>query len=260
MTGRSYLVGLNDMYPDLFLALDANSQEQLRKLANHEDWLIRAIVAQNESCPADVLALLAQDEDHFVKNCVASNKKIAPELLNKMALGAKESPPYLVSICKNPRASADTLIALLTLPYLHASIARHKNLPTEMLEKLADESSVAVAQNPHCPAYLLDRILAKNEDNYYINYILAANPASAPELLRKIYHKNKNRETLAALAANKNTPQEILNVLSKNFYFEIRRNVLQNAATGDDILQYVAYNDISPILVKMAQDKLQQIA
>ena len=180
-------------------AAESNSADLLRLLADDDDPSVRARVAYNINTPLDVLALLEPDHVQPVRGALAANPNTPVELLAKMA--------------------ADYSWSALRM---RKAIARHPNVTPEILERLATDESIQVrhevVRNPRTSTYarqqLLERALTvalySAEEffhlvalaNEYTNsahlgkcvrspfwrarYALALNPAAAPETLQAL--------------------------------------------------------------------------
>ena len=102
-----------DRYDQENFAKRTSDPSVLAKLADNEDYRIRAGVASNENTSAEILARLAEDEDDFVREMVAYNENTLAEILENLA----DDWNWRVRLC----------------------VAGNINTPVNILQRLADE-------------------------------------------------------------------------------------------------------------------------
>ncbi|MFF5931558.1 hypothetical protein [Streptomyces hydrogenans] len=184
----------------------------LNRLATHSSCDVRAVIAANPAAPEPLLRRFAADPAPEVRRAIAENPAVPLDLLT--ALAAHERLPGEPA----PRVESATELELRTLAtsrvaQARALVADRSRLPSDLVEQLATDPDIAVAQriaarlelaperlaelverhgapvfaavarHPGCPAALLHRI--------------AANPASTSRVLREIArHPTTRSETL----------------------------------------------------------------
>ena len=261
---------------EVFKALALNPscpEEILTKLAKDPDPEVRSAVAENSMTPAEILKTLAKDKSREVRESVARNTSTPVETLDVMA-----KVSYLREIiAENPSISI-TLLKELSLNRnedVRSAVAQNLTTPAEILVVLAKDSGYDVrynvARHPTTPLEVLV-ILAK-EAYYGIRGGVAGNRNTSPEILRKlasddnadvrfsvaanpsaqldlIFRMNLLKSSAAEgdeygygrgfLAANPETPVEILELFSKDKDDRVRCGVAVNPATPIGILKVLA--------------------
>ncbi|THJ44983.1 hypothetical protein [Aeromonas veronii] len=151
------------------------SAEQQMQLAKDPSFFSRIKLAQDPSCSADALALLAFDEDCRIRR---------------------------VAI-KNPYISVDLLCELSVDPVhdVRGSIAELPDCPMDLLHRFVNDDAMmvrkSVASNPNCPVELMSKLL--NDADGYVRWCLAGNQ-SLPYDLVKIMTKDKDTEVREMIA------------------------------------------------------------
>lgn len=112
----------------------------LRVAATHSDQEIRASVADNPACPAEVLMELAKDSSRFVQENVAFNPNTPPETLSMLASNSNLWVRSYVASNKNTPGQALMDIALMGEPNSQAQISANENAPEYVLKWLAENA------------------------------------------------------------------------------------------------------------------------
>jgi len=269
---------------DVFKALALNPscpEEILMKLVKDPDSEVRSAVAENSRMPAEILKALAKDKSREVRESVARNTSTPGETLNVMA-----KVSYLrETIAENPSIST-TLLKDLSVDRnedVRGAIAQNPTTPPEILMLLAKDTGYSVrdnvARNPTTPAEAL-MILAK-EAGYMIRSSVARNRNTPPELLEELASDDRAEVRLSValnafapldlssrinllksfgtegdeygygrgfLAANPETPVEILELFAKDENHVVRCGVAVNPATPVGILKVLAKQESSQIV------------
>jgi hypothetical protein len=138
----------------------------------------RKELARNPNTPPETLAILAQDEDEYMRNRVAWNHNTTPEILTLLARD-KDSWVHR-GVAQNPNTSPETLTLLARDEDwgVRWGVARNPNAPPETLTLLARDESVGVrwgvARNPNAPPETLT-LLARDE-NVQVRRAATQNP------------------------------------------------------------------------------------
>ncbi len=146
--------------------------EALRELAVDSEWSVRQAAAKNPSLTAELLALLAQDSDRDVRQAVAEHRQTPHNVLFELLQDTDEN--VRLSALRNPQLDPQALAQHRSRLVLHASRSRYAlnravalcqpEIPPRELRKVrhwaAPEWVVryAVAQNPHTPPDVLERL------------------------------------------------------------------------------------------------------
>ncbi len=166
--------------------------ERLRELY-HSDRNVHCHLGGNPNTPADVLQLLARDDEEAVRFFVAGNPSAPADVLEILAHDdAKYAGRYVRSnVGLNPHAPISILKLLAQdIEDVRARTAENPNLPIELLRTLAqDESPIVrcgVARNLNAPVELLNRLSL--DEFKYVRRCVAANPSTSADILEHLSH------------------------------------------------------------------------
>jgi hypothetical protein len=261
---------------EVFKALASNPscpEEILMKLAKDPDPVVRSAVAENSMTPLEILKTLAKDKSREVRECVARNNSTPGETLNVMA-----KVSYLhQTLAENPSISMALLkeLSVNRNEDVRSAVARNPITPSEILLVLANDANYmvrhSVAQNPTTPPEAL--VFLAQEVGYMIRACVARNRNTPPELLEELASDERVEVRLtvalnafaplnlnfrinllksfgtegdefgygrSVLAANPDTPVEILELFSKDKNHVVRCGVAVNPATPIGILKMLA--------------------
>lgn len=184
----------------------------LNRLASHPSYDVRAVIAANPSVPEALLRTLATDPAPEVRRAIAENPAVPLDLL--ITLAPHERLPSEPA----PRIESATELELRTLAtsrvaQVRALVADRTRLPCDLVEQLAADPDLAVAQriaarpqlaperlaevverhgapvfaaaarHPGCPPALLHRIAANPASTSRVLREVARHPAARPETL-----------------------------------------------------------------------------
>ncbi|MEH2127409.1 hypothetical protein [Nostoc sp.] len=151
----------------------STSQETLLALAADKVFKIRLAVAKNSVTSAQVLAVLA-DSDQEIQAVVAAHNNATEEILEKLPqypntnvqLAARRKPESNIDLIIQQRATpGEILEKIVNRSHNHQKkeIAKHPNVSTNTLEKLAEDSSsrvrLAAAQSFYISTSLREKLL-----------------------------------------------------------------------------------------------------
>lgn len=130
----------------------------LLKLAVNDDKGVRARVARNPNLPHDTLMQLLSDPQETVRRSALQNPAMPVQKLEEIAANLPNSPGLAAPLLRNP---ATPLGILMQLAETH-NVAMHPNAPPELVDYLADDSSVdtraAAMQHPNVTAATFVRV------------------------------------------------------------------------------------------------------
>ncbi|WP_373543241.1 hypothetical protein [Chamaesiphon sp.] len=211
-----------------------NSPWQLRKLAQDENYLVRAQVARNPETPIDVLAFLASDLVYQVRAEVARNPVTPVDVLNILA-----DDPY----CYEYRNCFTYTI--------REAVAGNKATPAYILRKLSRDPSCShlVGRNPNTPIDILEEFVKNN--NAGAMRRMASNPSTPGDLLAKIVslYPHDIQDIILPVSKHLNTSASTLAVLSTyndNNAHYVRVGVASNLNTSPEILVNLARDSYIP--------------
>lgn len=138
------------------LAKTSTDPNELARLANDKNYLVRGHVARNQNTPIVVLEQLANDEDEWVRAEVAENQNTPVAILQQLANDRKGYVRLFVA--GNPNTPANILAQLANTGdhTVRCNVAGNSSTPAEVLAQLANDENASVRQavvkNPNTPA------------------------------------------------------------------------------------------------------------
>lgn len=218
---------IKSKWTELSAGSDEADSETLNRLAEHEDWNVRAAVASNRSAPVESLVLLANDPDPKVRAAVANNWKTPAESL--AVLGKDHTPQIREGVSSNPKTPVETL----------TSIANRQG-------GISEGVGLALAGNPSTPPEILSRYLATKKQRSMkfgfdkkINGRLASNPNTPATVLVELA-KDRNASVRRELAQHPRTTSKVLTQLAKDSNRKVRAEVAGNPTSSKQVLDKLA--------------------
>lgn len=245
--------------------------------AAHPDPKERRKLTKLKSCPPEVLDILADDEDPYVRGWVADNPRTPAAALRRLAeAGGWGRYPwtYAYSVAKNPSLPPDVAEALVAFaPDIpererfrrnvfensacpehllrqaaqsehqdRAAAASNPSLPRDLVDQLAvDESSWVrsrMAANPSCPVDVLVRLSVDGEPG--VRSSVAGHRGTPPDVLTGLAD-DQDRSVRYTLARNPATPSPVLRTLSADPERSVRAGVAKNESTDDqEVFEHLA--------------------
>jgi 3-methyladenine DNA glycosylase AlkC len=227
--------GIQDVATRRSLATSLETKaEILGLLANDEDFYVRRAVAQHPNTTISALAQLSHDTEAQIRFFVAINPNTTTEFLNKLALD--KYGEIRAQVAKSPNIMIELLEELAEDDYSETQyqVANNPSTPSYVLEKLAKkylelaqsqqlwscQAAVlsAIAQNENTPVAILDQICSINNiDNQYwlLSLDVAKNPKAPTYLLQQLAD-HEDIDVRRAVARNVNTPQFVIDSLTKD--------------------------------------------
>ena len=213
-----------------------------RLITNDGDVVVLGILAENLSCPPDVLARLLEHRHTHVSNNAASNRHCPVDLTKKAALDRLQISPEALSNPVLPASLIDDL-SHSKETWVRSIVAEHPNCSPETLLRLSADTEDMVrssaAANPNTPHDVIVRT-ATTTDKHYLPRI-AANPSCPAEVLRRVCAAGDSPERDIA-AAHPNTPSDVIESMCNNRDYRARAAAAANptltletlACLGDD--------------------------
>src|SRR3990167_6954 len=154
--------------------------------------------AQDRDTPAEVLALLAQDQNADVRYNVALNTSTSPEALTLLAQDQDADVRYYVAQNTSTPAEVLTLLAQDQGADVRYSVAQNTSTPPEALALLA-------------------------QDQYAdVRYGVANNTSTSPEVLT-LLAQDQDADVRYYVAQNTSTPAEALTMLARDQSADVRK-------------------------------------
>lgn len=145
-------------------------------------------IAGLQRLPASTLSHLADSDNWRVREAVAHNPNMSPEVLAQLA--SDEDTNVRIDVARNRNTSVDTLRVLANdeEALVRWGVAANRNTPSDVLAQLAEDEDydvqASVAQHPNTP----DDVLIAMAENFYaanINRLARNNPNYIKALARK---------------------------------------------------------------------------
>jgi Leucine rich repeat variant len=238
-----------------------NSPWQLRKLAQDENYLVRAQVARNPDPPIDVLAFLASDLVYQVRAEVARNPVTPVDVLDILA-----DDPYCYeyrdncltytireAVAGNKATPAYILRKLSRDPSCSHLVGRNLNTPIDILEEFVENNNSdairGMASNPSTPGHLLAKIVSlypHDIQDIILPVSKHLNTSALTLAVLSTYNDNNAHYVRVGVASNLNTSPEILINLARDTYipryqgfdrYAIKIAVASNPSTPVHILE-----------------------
>jgi len=202
------------------------SAEWLQTLADSDDinhrWALSDVGLtqhRNDAVTPEILAKLSEDENYATQANVSRNPLTPPEVLAKMA--------------KSP----DTFEGAYDPERERVEMIRNPSLPTEVIPLLYKRALAVVEPVDDSPGRkALDKAAGFSTQDMgnlvrALDNAVANNPNSPPEILRDIVNRTVKKYglewgTLLWIAKNTNTPDDVLQTLSKSKDPNTKRNAL----------------------------------
>ncbi|WP_372366806.1 hypothetical protein [Candidatus Uabimicrobium sp. HlEnr_7] len=124
---------------------DKTSPETLAMLAKDEDIFVKRNVASNPSSTSNILSILADDKDVFVRRLVVRHPSVLLNDLYKIAKSRRDSRIYW-EIARSTKFDENIWKLWqheLSEPTMH-SIANNKSCPPTILDQLSEKDSIVV--------------------------------------------------------------------------------------------------------------------
>ncbi len=189
----------------------------LDKYINSSDVIMRLSIAKSAYTPLKYLRKLSTDDDVRVRESVAMNDSCTTELLHMLSEDINPHVRYYVST--NPNTAVETLEVLAddNVNFVQGGVAENHNTPPHVLRYLFTHFN---------KINFLD-IEIDTTNGVKIAENIAANPNTPQDILDSLFLE-KSPNIRAGLARNPKTSVEILSKLSKDFFAIVRGSVASN--------------------------------
>lgn len=186
---------------------------QLDALAFNDRAAVRTEAAQNPSTGPVTLTRLAADDSHDTQQAVLQHSNTGPEALSRLSRSDHSDIRY--EAARHPVTDRHDL----------ARIAADDDYDNTMCR-------AAVAENPNCPADLLNQL--SHDPDWPARSAVARNRNTSPETLDRLARSGGHGDVMSAAAGNPNTPSSTLEHLSGD------------TSTGNTVRSRVAANPSTP--------------
>jgi hypothetical protein len=170
------------------------SDRVLLMLANSENHFIKQQVARYKKTPIEVLMVLANDNSFVVKQLIATNINASVEILEKFA---NDNDKHVrAAVVSNEKCPVEIFNKLANdkEEYVRQQVADSSSCPVEILMHLANDKSEkvqkTVAQNRKTPSEALEIIFKNNSGNFNdfnILFVFSSNRKTPPEVLKMLF-------------------------------------------------------------------------
>lgn len=220
--------------------------EELAGLAQDESRDVRISVVRHPNTSLATLEQLAGDDDSWVRGALARNKQLPPHLLERLA--SDSHSVVRINVARHPHASVELLQQLAgddDGEVLHA-LWHRSDLP-EPVRALVQERQKSVSQwgssrpaknvalSVQTPPHVLDQLAQTHYADEMVCKHVASNKKATPTTLRRLA-EHTAESVRAALAANPNTPHDLLERFSRDS-LTVRQGLASNANAPQELLQ-----------------------
>jgi|GEM_PF-2430935 len=185
-------------------------------------------IAKNPSTPIELLSLLANDADYWMRRYISENPNAPGKILKSFADFEDRDNGVYSLVAKHPNTPREVLESFISIskdPWgrsyddgVRESVADNPNAPSEILEFLAKEQNIRirfrVARNSNTPIDLLESLA--NDSNHEVREAVAKNSNTSLEILEKLAN-DCNLIVRESVAENPNCTLEIKKTIFKNF-------------------------------------------
>lgn len=243
--------------------LKSELNQDIEFLANSENFRDR-VKAATRTDNEEVLSFLSGDRRAEVREAVAANENTPEGVLHD--LSEDKSSKVINAVIQNEHTLEDTLFDIISNSNNRdredfLDQFKDRNLSADFLENLSNEEDILikefVASHKDTPENVLEDL--SNIENKFIKETVAQNENTSPETLEKIFDFVKENDSelnklfsndldpiKEALAANPNTPEEILDNLSQD-KDSVKLLVAQNLKTSSETLGFLAFANNSTV-------------
>jgi Leucine rich repeat variant len=259
-------------------AVDASTPcDELRKLADTYNGVVRKLVASNPNTPPDLLIelfiehphqvlknpvielLLLENPDFFKQlyqtNPYIFNEDTLPSLFLDWAVNCSDEG-IRKAIASNENAPEYCLVKLAqdTNVDVRCSVAENQRTNTDTLKQLAFDNNkkvrLAVAENSNTPGCAL--LLLAADKSYEVRSKVAAHTKTPSDVLEKLIQDTNGIVRFGA-AKNPNTPQCLVNkLLEKLIKYDIR--IIQEYKLPESFLEWAVNHEDANIRVAVASN------
>jgi hypothetical protein len=120
--------------------LPTTSAQQLRMLAQHQDWQVREAVAMNRRSPVDIFAQLARDPNQAVRIALSTNLSTPEDIFFILARDPYEQVRSVVARFEYVPASVLAAMADDKSTEIRLEVARNWNTDIPTLKKLSQDT------------------------------------------------------------------------------------------------------------------------
>ena len=200
----------------------STGQRVLARLAGSDDMTVRSNVAGNRAAPVHVLAELMTDPDDVVRWSAVRNPACTAEMIEIFARDPSEDIRNYVA--GSPLLTRRTAVGMLTGAgdwQPHPGALRWPGWTDSELDGFAHD----------------DKMFHRND----WRWIVAQHPNTAPRTLRNLADIGSDNQCLESVAANPNTPRDVLETLAtERLPLSVNFLILSNPALAGDLADALA--------------------
>jgi len=201
----------------------------LAMLIKHSNSYIRMLIAMREDCDESMQVQLFETKDEEVRRALSHNVKLSVDLAIKLI----QNKEYESNIAKY--IELDNKIFTMLYDNLAIDLATNNSMNYDMQKKIIETDDINImivlATNKYLHKDIFDELIAKKDEN--IDLEIYKNPCVPKMTLINAFEHGKYLESLAE---NENTPENILQELSKNGDKDILFGLAKNPNTPIDVL------------------------
>lgn len=213
--------------------LEESPKWLLARLASNPDHRVRQEVASNTATPQDALNTLALDREDCVRRALLFNKSADTSILDQLRWDDVVRGAQQASTHPNLSNSMRWRLARNDNPIIRGHVARSPYTPLEILEFLAADEDEGVQYgvyiNPNASEEACSRII-QGRDGLLKNHMISSREKSI-------------RSKMVRSAANRNTPISVLKQMLNYDDRSVRCALATNRSLDDDCYHQLAKDD-----------------
>lgn len=226
----SAFLGNNELMP-YRISLETNPKELIKYIGGDTDTESRKEVALNKHTDIDTLEYLSEDISKEVRYAVAHNEKSTEKILEVLATDKECS--VREAVASNEAKTTQKILKILANDKEYSvrlSVATNKNLPNELMIKLAEDKNIEVRkgiiQRSDCPTEIKIKILENSNYDHDCCKVVIKDDKTPAIILNKILYKTKTlymNEIISHKNTNKKVFGNILNIINKNIILNYKK-------------------------------------
>jgi hypothetical protein len=222
--------------------------EVLDKMARHPNAEVRMAVARHPAITPELLGWLVTDGTKEVRRFVANNPRTNPADIN-LLVKAGSTPDLMQLSDSNPEMEATELDTLSRRGlWARQLVVRHPNTSPNTLARLICDAAPKIrewaAVHPNVPQETIQTLIRAGSSTDYQGFA-PPDPTLSPEDLRQLSQLGPWAEWV--VAANPNTPPDLLERLAQSPDWQVRQLVAKNPNTSQAVLAQLAGDRVAEV-------------
>lgn len=236
----------------------------LKRYAGSDKEMIRFSVAGNPNISTDILGYLLRDKSSLVRTASVRNPKVTTEQVLEL-LEKEDCETLFYAMARETFYDEEVyrVLAKKGSDNVKMRLGTNEAVPNDVIQILLDDDSVRVVNATISnPKVTLEKIMELLHNQYKRNNSpildgITQNPNCSKDLLRKYATRSKDPNILKNVAKHPNTEEDVLTMLSKSLYADVRKTVALNENTPKKVLEMLLKDKNEAVKI-MAQKTLEK--